>query len=78
VVLDGIVNQALWTKMIETLEKKVLTKQQGKEKEIKEMAKNAEENKKKLKSKQNIEASESMNKIESNLIDLSDLKNSMK
>jgi len=42
------------------------------------MAKNAEENKKKLKSKQNIEASESMNKIESNLIDLSDLKNSMK
>jgi len=77
-VLDGIVTQALWTKMIETLEKKVLTKQQGKEKEIKEMAKNAEENKKKLKSKQNIEASESMNKIESNLIDLSDLKNSMK
>jgi len=32
VALDGIVNQALWTKMIETLEKKVLTKQQGKEK----------------------------------------------
>ena len=64
--------------MIEILEKKIQTKEQGKEIEMKELAKTAEENRKKLKSKQFLEACESLTKIESNLIDLSDLRNSGK
>lgn len=56
------------------MEKRRLTKGSVKQKDGEEVDKEREEMKKKLKDKQNKEASECMSKIQSNLIDLSDLK----
>jgi len=49
-------------------------KEKGKQQEINDLARDREEMKKRLKDKQNKEASESLNRIQSKLTDLSDLK----
>jgi len=60
------------------LEKKIEKRKQAKEavknKEINESKKDVDDIRKKMKDKQNKEASECLTKIESNLINLSDLK----
>jgi len=56
------------------IEKKKLAKEAMKNKEINESNKDLDDIKKKMKDKQNKEASECLTKIESNLINLSDLK----
>lgn len=57
----------------EDCEKKLTTRLQDKEREIKEIANKALEDKKIVKEKQIKEAQESLNKIQSELIDLSTL-----
>jgi len=56
------------------LEKKIEKKKLAKLKETGEAGKEKDDMKKKIKDKQNKEASECLTKIESNLVDLSDLK----
>lgn len=58
---------------IEELTKRLMTKSQGKEQEIKEIANKALENKKIIKDKQIKEATESLNKIQSELINFTSL-----
>lgn len=58
---------------LDEFEKKFTTKLQEKEREIKEIASKALEDKKSVKEKQIKEAQESLSKIQSELIDLSSL-----
>jgi len=76
-VPDGIVDEIVWEKIIYGLEKKIEKKKIAKDNKIKEAGesgKDKDDLKKKIKDKQNKEASECLTKIESNLVDLSDLK----
>lgn len=86
--VDGIVNYNTWEKMIgiiiifckinsidslDKIEKKGMTKEHIKQKEIDDMTKDREQMKKMIKDKQNKEASESLNKIQNKILDLSNL-----
>jgi len=73
-VPDGAVDESVWEKIIIGLEKKIEKKKLAKLKETGEAGKEKDDMKKKIKDKQNKEASECLTKIESNLVDLSDLK----
>jgi len=73
ILADGIVTEQLWDRMKEDFEKKLVSRNQEKEREIKEIANKALEDKKIVKEKQIKEAQESLNKIQSELIDLSTL-----
>jgi len=63
-VQDGVVTEFVWDKMSAQLDKSFLTKEEDKEKSLKEVEQQAEENRRRLKNKQNLEALAILNKLE--------------